>query len=63
MPPSGLLGSLSQEKQDRAAEEYTTLGGEVVTLYIEDGARKFGQMLRDFAESTGLPKSAQSNCS
>lgn len=34
--------------------EYITLGGELVALYIEGGAKKFGQMLRDFAESTGL---------
>ncbi|MDB6179011.1 PLxRFG domain-containing protein [Paracoccus sp. Z330] len=69
----GLLGSLSQEKQDRAAElkarlaakargqassgldpEYITLGGELVSLYIEAGTKRFGQMLRDFAETTGL---------
>ena len=72
-PKSGILGTLSQEKQDRAAElkkrladkarsqtssgidpEYITLGGELVALYIEGGTRKFGQMLRDFAETTGL---------
>lgn len=34
--------------------EYITLGGELVALYIEGGARKFGQMLRDFADTTGL---------
>lgn len=34
--------------------EYITLGGELVALYIEGGAKKFGQMLRDFAETTGL---------
>ena len=70
---TGLLSSLSEEKQARAAElkaklaakvrnqtsagldpEYITLGGELVALYIEGGAKKFGQMLRDFAESTGL---------
>ena len=70
---AGLLGSLSQEKQDRAAElkarlaakargqassgldpEYITLGGELVALYIEAGTKRFGQMLRDFAETTGL---------
>lgn len=34
--------------------EYITLGGELVALYIEAGTKKFGQMLRDFAESTGL---------
>ena len=72
-PAAGLLGALSQEKQDRAAElkarlaakartqlssgldpEYITLGGELVALYIEAGTKRFGQMLRDFAESTGL---------
>ncbi|TRW94932.1 PLxRFG domain-containing protein [Paracoccus sp. M683] len=72
-PTQGVLGVLSQEKQDRAAElkarlaakarnqassgidpEYITLGGELVALYIEAGAKRFGQMLRDFAESTGL---------
>lgn len=70
---TGILGSLSQEKQDRAAElkkrlaakartqtssgldpEYITLGGELVALYIEAGTRKFGAMLKDFAETTGL---------
>lgn len=34
--------------------EYITLGGELVALYIEAGTKKFGQMLRDFAETTGL---------
>lgn len=34
--------------------EYITLGGELLALYIEAGATRFGQMLRDFAESTGL---------
>lgn len=34
--------------------EYITLGGELLVLYIEAGATRFGQMLRDFAESTGL---------
>lgn len=34
--------------------EYITLGGELVALYLEAGTRKFGQMLRDFAETTGL---------
>jgi N12 class adenine-specific DNA methylase len=34
--------------------EYIILGGELVALYIEGGAKKFGQMLRDFAETTGL---------
>lgn len=72
-PAPGILGALSQEKQDRAAElkarlaakargqassgldpEYITLGGELVALYIEAGTKRFGQMLRDFAESTGL---------
>ena len=70
---TGLLSSLSQEKQDRAAElkamlaakartqlssgldpEYITLGSELVALYIEAGTKRFAQMLRDFAESTGL---------
>lgn len=72
-PTTGILSSLSQEKQDRAADlkarlaakvrnqassgldpEYITLGAELVALYIEGGARKFGEMLRDFAASTGL---------
>lgn len=71
--PSGLLGSLSAEKQARAEElkkrladkarnqtssgldpEYITLGGELVKLYLEAGVRRFGQMLRDFAGTTGL---------
>lgn len=34
--------------------EYLTLGGELVALYVEAGVKKFGQMLKDFAESTGL---------
>lgn len=34
--------------------EYLTLGGELVALYVEAGVKKFGQMLRDFAASTGL---------
>lgn len=34
--------------------EYITLGGELVKLYIEAGAKRFGQMLADFAETTGL---------
>jgi predicted RNA methylase len=34
--------------------EYITLGGELVALYIEAGTKRFGQMLRDFAETTGL---------
>lgn len=34
--------------------EYIILGGELVALYIEGGAKKFGQMLRDFADTTGL---------
>lgn len=70
---SGILSSLSAEKQARAEElkaklaakvrnqtssgldpDYIILGGELVALYVEGGARKFGQMLRDFAESTGL---------
>ncbi|GGE24354.1 Adenine-specific DNA methylase, N12 class [Gemmobacter megaterium] len=34
--------------------EYITLGAELVGLYIEAGTKRFGQMLRDFAESTGL---------
>ena len=34
--------------------EYITLGGELVALYIEAGAKRFGQMLADFAETTGL---------
>lgn len=72
-PAPGILGALSQDKQDRAAElkarlaakargqassgldpEYITLGGELVALYIEAGTKRFGQMLRDFAETTGL---------
>ncbi|MGN7869540.1 PLxRFG domain-containing protein [Paracoccus sp. 22332] len=72
-PAPGILGVLSQDKQDRAAElkarlaakargqassgldpEYITLGGELVALYIEAGTKRFGQMLRDFAETTGL---------
>ncbi|WP_339816554.1 PLxRFG domain-containing protein [uncultured Paracoccus sp.] len=72
-PAPGILGALSQAKQDRAAElkarfaakargqassgldpEYITLGGELVALYIEAGTKRFGQMLRDFAETTGL---------
>lgn len=70
---AGILSSLSQEKQARAADlkarlaakartqassgldpEYITLGGELVALYIEAGTKRFGQMLRDFAETTGL---------
>ncbi|MDO5642859.1 MAG: hypothetical protein Q4G26_10820, partial [Paracoccus sp. (in: a-proteobacteria)] len=70
---AGILGALSKEKQDRAAElkarlaakvrnqassgldpEYITLGGELVALYVEAGTKRFGQMLRDFAASTGL---------
>lgn len=72
-PAPGILGVLSQEKQDRVAElkaklaakarnqassgidpEYITLGGELVGLYIEAGVTRFGQMLRDFAATTGL---------
>lgn len=72
-PAAGILGVLSQEKQNRADElkaklaakartqvssgldpEYITLGGELVALYMEAGIKKFGLMLRDFAESTGL---------
>ena len=34
--------------------EYITMGGELVALYVEAGITRFGQMLRDFAESTGL---------
>ena len=34
--------------------EYITLGGELVKLYLEAGAKRFGQMLKDFAETTGL---------
>ena len=34
--------------------DYIILGGELVGLYIEGGVKKFGQMLRDFAETTGL---------
>jgi hypothetical protein len=34
--------------------EYITLGGRLVALYIEAGTKRFGQMLRDFAETTGL---------
>ena len=70
---AGILGVLSQEKQDRATElkrrladkarnqtsagldpEYITLGGELVSLYIEAGVTRFAEMLRDFAETTGL---------
>lgn len=72
-PAPGILGVLSQAKQDRVAElkaklaakarsqassgidpEYITLGGELVGLYIEAGVTRFGQMLRDFAATTGL---------
>lgn len=34
--------------------DYIILGGELVALYIEGGAKKFGQMLKDFADTTGL---------
>lgn len=34
--------------------EYITIGGELVALYIEAGAKRFGQMLHDFAAATGL---------
>lgn len=70
---TGILSSLFQEKQDRAAElkkrladkarnqtssgldpEYITLRGELVAFYIEAGTKRSGQMLRDFAGTTGL---------
>lgn len=73
-PTTGILSSLSEDKQRRAEElkkrladkvrnqtssgldpEYITLGGELVALYIEAGTKRFAQMLRDFAETTGLP--------
>ena len=34
--------------------EYLILGGEMVALYIEAGNKRFAQMLRDFADATGL---------
>ncbi|MFV0383701.1 Eco57I restriction-modification methylase domain-containing protein, partial [Paracoccus sp. (in: a-proteobacteria)] len=34
--------------------DYIILGGELVALYIEAGTKRLGQMLRDFAETTGL---------
>lgn len=34
--------------------EYITLGGELVALYIEAGTKRFAEMLRDFADTTGL---------